>query len=144
MGGVDLLISPPSGATKSTTPSTHTSSLRYDRRRGGDVRIAVVPIDARILDTLRRRGLCPPASQLIPAPLYPSTPLNNTIEVSVLLLRQMIHAACADVYVKRGDMLTIYFRGRKVFLLVKSVVAGGVIEDGVGVAVESHVLPEIF
>ena len=56
----------------------------------------------------------------------------------------MIHAACADVYVKRGDMLTISFQGRKVFLSVKSVVARGVREDGGGVAVDIHFLPEIL
>ena len=75
----------------------------------------VVPLDARILDALRRRGLC-----------------------------RMVHVACADVYVKQGDMLTISFRGRKVLLLVKSVVARGVKEDEGGVAVESHVLTEIL
>ena len=40
--------------------------------------------------------------------------------------------------------LTIYFRGRKVFLSVKSVVAGGVREDRGGVAVDIHFLPEIL
>ena len=53
----------------------------------------------------------------------------------------MVHAACADVYVERGDMLTISFRGRKVLLPVKSVVAMGVKEEWGGVAVYSHVLP---
>ena len=56
----------------------------------------------------------------------------------------MVHTACVDVYVERGDMLTISFRGRKVFLSAKSVVAGDFKEDGGGVAVESHVLTEIL
>ena len=38
---------------------------------------------------------------------------------------------------QRHAALTIYFRGRKVLLSVKSVVAGGVKEDGGGVAVDS-------
>ena len=37
----------------------------------------------------------------------------------------MVHAAFADIYVEHGDMLTISFRGRKVLMSVKSVVAGG-------------------
>ena len=37
---------------------------------------------------------------------------------------------------QRQAALTIYCRGRKVLLLVKSVVAGGVKEDGVGVAMD--------
>ena len=37
---------------------------------------------------------------------------------------------------QRQAALTISFRGRKVFLPVKSVVAGGVKEDGVGVAMD--------
>ena len=53
----------------------------------------------------------------------------------------MVHTACADVYVERGDMLTISFQGWKVLLSVKSVVTGGVKEDGGGVVVDSHVLP---
>ena len=88
----------------------------------------MVPLDARILDALRRRGLCPHASDLILVPLSPSTLMNNTIEGPGLLLRQIFHTACADVYAKRGDILTIYSRGREVLLLVNSVVAGGVIE----------------
>ena len=43
-----------------------------------------------------------------------------------------------------GGMLTIFFQGRKVLLLVKSVVAGGVKEDEGRVEVDSHVLPEIL
>ena len=38
---------------------------------------------------------------------------------------------------QRQTALTISFRGRKVLLSVKSVVAGGVKEDGGGVAVDS-------
>ena len=97
----------------------------------------MVPLDARILDALRRRGLCPHASELILAPSSPSTLLNDTIEGLGLLLCRMFHTACADVYVKRGDMLTISFRGRKVLLSVKAVVAGRVKEDGGGVSVDS-------
>ena len=44
----------------------------------------------------------------------------------------------ADTDLKqRQSVLTIFFRGRKVLLSVKSVVAGGVNEDGGGVAVDS-------
>ena len=44
----------------------------------------------------------------------------------------------ADTDLKqRQAALTISFRGRKVLLSVKSVMAGGVKEDGEGVAVES-------
>ena len=123
--GGDLLISPPSVAMRRTTLSTPTSSAIYNRRKGSDVRIVVVPLDARLLDALRRRGLCLHASKLILATSSPLTLLNNTIKGSGLLLRWMVHAACADVYVERGDMLTISFRGRNVLLLVKSVVARG-------------------
>ena len=143
-GGGDLLIPPPSGAMRRTTPSTPTSSSRYDQRRGGDVRIALVLLESRLLDALCRRGLCPPDSELILAPSSPSTLLNDTIKGSGLPLRRMVHAACTDVYVKQGDMLTISFQGRKVLLSVKSVVPGGVKEDGGGLAVDSHVLPEIL
>ena len=45
---------------------------------------------------------------------------------------------------EQGDMLTISFRGRKVLLLLKSVVARGVKEYGGGVAVNSHIKPEIL
>ena len=104
----------------------------------------MLPIDAQLLDALRRRGLCPHASKLILVHLSPSTLPNDMIKGSGLLLRWMVHAACADVYDKRGDMLTISFRGRKVLLSVKLVVAGGVKEDGGGVAVDSHVLMKIL
>ena len=86
----------------------------------------MVPLDAWLLDALLRRGLCPHASKLIISPSSPLTPPNNTIEGSGLFLCQMVHTAFADVYVKLWDMLTIYFRGRKVLLSVKSVVAGEV------------------
>ena len=86
----------------------------------------VVPIYAQILYALRRHGICPHASELILDPSSPSTLPNNTIEGSGLLLRRMVHAAIADIYVEHGDMLTISFRGRKVLMSVKSVVAGGV------------------
>ena len=104
----------------------------------------VVPLDARILDALRRRGLCHHASELILAPSSPSTLPNNMIKGSGLLLRRMVHTACVDVYVERRDMLTISFQGRKIFLSVKSVVARGVKEYEGGVAVDSHVLPDII
>ena len=58
-GGGDLLINPPSTETRRTSPATPTSSLRYDQKRGDDVRIAVVPLDARLLDALHQRGRCP-------------------------------------------------------------------------------------
>ena len=45
---------------------------------------------------------------------------------------------------QRQVALTISFLGRKVLLSVKAVVAGRVKEDGGGVAVDSHVLPEIL
>ena len=51
---------------------------------------------------------------------------------------------CADVYVEQGDMLKISFRGGEVLLSVKSVVAGGIKEYGVGVVVDIHFLPDIF
>ena len=69
----------------------------------------MVPLDAQLLDVLRRRGLFPHTSELI---LEPSSPLNLpniTIKGSGVLLRRMIHTAFADVYVEQGDMLTIYF-----------------------------------
>ena len=104
----------------------------------------MVPLNARILDTLRRRGLCPHASNLILAPSSALTLMNNTIKELGFLLCQMVHVACGDVYVERGDMLTISFRGRKVLLPVKSVVAMGVKEEWGGVAVDSNVLPKIL
>ena len=144
-GGVEANSSYlPSGATRRTTPSAPTSSSHYDKRRGGDVRITVVPLYARLLDALRQSVLCPHASEMILAPSSPSTLADNRIEGSGLLLRRMVHAACADVYAEQGDMLIISFRGRKVLLLVNSVVSGGVKEDEGGVAVDSHVLPEIL
>ena len=75
----------------------------------GNVRITLVPLDVRLLDALHRRSLCPNASELIVAPSYPSTLPNDTIEVLGLLLRRMVHAACSDVYVERGGMLTRSF-----------------------------------
>ena len=103
----------------------------------------MVPLDAQLLD-LRQCGLFPHASELILAPSSPLTLLNDTIELSGLLLRQMVHAACADVYVDRGYMLTISFQGRKVLLSVKAVVAGGGQRRWGEVAVDIHVLPEIL
>ena len=52
-------------------PSTHVDDLWSlgfilyhrlfgDQRRGGDVRITVVPLDAQLLDALRRHGIFPP------------------------------------------------------------------------------------
>ena len=122
---VNILIPPPSVTTRMTTHSTPTSLSQYDRRRGGDVRIAVVPLDTRILYALRQRGLCPHASELILVHSSPLTLPNNTVEGLGRILLWMVHAACADVYVERGDMLTISFRGRKVLLTMKSVVNGG-------------------
>ena len=90
----------------------------------------MVPLDARILYALRRLGLCPHSSELILAPSSPSNLLNATIEGLGLILYRMVHTACADVCVEQGDMLTISFRGKKVILPVKSVVDGGVKEDG--------------
>ena len=127
-----------------TAISKPTSLSRYDRWRIGDVCIVVVPLYSRILDALCQRGLCTHASKLILAPSSPSTLSKNRIKWSGLLLRRMVHAACADVYVEQGDMLKISFWGRNLFLSAKSVVAGGVKEDNEGVAVDSHVLPEIF
>ena len=101
----------------------------------------MVLLDARLLDALCLRGLCPQASELILAPSSPSTLPNGTIKGSGLLLLRMVHTACTEVYVKRGEMLTISFRGRRVLLPVKSVVVGGVKEDMGGVAVDIHDLP---
>ena len=115
---------PPFWRNEEDHPSQPMSLLRYDGRRGGDVHITVVLLDARFLDALRRHGLSPHASELILAPSSPLTPLNDTIKGLGLLLRHLVHA-CADVYFKQGDMLTISFRRSKVFLSVKSAVTGG-------------------
>ena len=115
---------PPFWRNEEDHPSQPMSLLRYDGRRGGDVHITVVLLDARFLDALRRHGLSPHASELILAPSSPLTLPNNTIKGLGLLLRHLVHA-CADVYFKQGDMLTISFRRSKVFLSVKSAVAGG-------------------
>ena len=73
------------------------------------MRIVVVPLDAWLLDALCWRGLCPHASELILVPSSPSALPNDTIEGLGLLLLRMVHAACSDVYVERGGMLTRSF-----------------------------------
>ena len=85
-GGGDLLMSPPSGSTRRTTPSTPTSSSRYDRRRGRDVRIAVVPLDSLLLYALRRICLSPHTSELILATYADGNYGNHPLPVQIKIL----------------------------------------------------------